>query len=71
MVAVMGGYSKLLGNDPFSVEVSESESIYVDESEDFMIADAVFNYMNSKNREGRGNCKLFFCGTSSCEGVAA
>lgn len=34
-----------IGNNPYMVEVSEIESIDIDEPEDFEIADAVFNHM--------------------------
>lgn len=33
-----------IGNNPYMVEVSEIESIDIDEAEDFEIADAIFNY---------------------------
>ena len=34
-----------IGNHPYMVEVSEIESVDVDEAEDFEIADAIYNYM--------------------------
>lgn len=39
-----------IGNNPYMVEVSEIESIDIDEAEDFEIADAIFNYTFLKNR---------------------
>lgn len=43
---VITDLNRRIGNNPFIVEVSEIESIDIDESEDFKIADAVFNYLN-------------------------
>lgn len=40
--------NRRIGEKPFLVEVSEIESIDIDEAEDFMIADAVFNFLNYK-----------------------
>ena len=40
--------NRRIGNNPFILEVDEIESIDVDVVEDFMIADAVFNYLNNK-----------------------
>jgi CMP-N-acetylneuraminic acid synthetase len=40
--------NRRIGNNPFILEVDEIESIDVDVAEDFMIADAVFNYLNNK-----------------------
>ena len=37
-----------IGNNPYIVEVSEIESIDIDEAEDFLIADAVFNFLNRR-----------------------
>lgn len=34
-----------IGDNPFLVEVSEIESIDIDEPEDFLIADAIYNYI--------------------------
>jgi len=36
--------NRRIGNNPYIVEVGEIESIDIDEQEDFMIADAVFNH---------------------------
>lgn len=35
-----------IGNKPFIVEVGEVEGIDIDESEDFLVADAIYNYLN-------------------------
>ena len=43
---VITDLNRRIGNNPFIVEVSEIESIDIDEPEDFKIADAVFNYLN-------------------------
>lgn len=37
-----------IGNTPYIVEVGEIESIDIDEPEDFVVADAVFNYLRLK-----------------------
>lgn len=42
---VMTKYNRRIGNMPFIVEVGEIESIDIDEIEDFVIADAVFNHL--------------------------
>lgn len=42
---IMTKMNRRIGENPFIVEVSEIEGIDIDEAEDFMIADAVFNYM--------------------------
>ena len=39
-------FHRRIGNAPFIVEVGEIESIDIDEPEDFIIADAVYNYLN-------------------------
>lgn len=48
---VITDMNRRIGNNPFIVEVSEIESIDIDEPEDFMIADAVFNYINKKSEK--------------------
>ena len=48
---VMTEFNRRIGDHPFIVEVGEIESIDIDEPEDFMIADAVFNYLRNSNRE--------------------
>ena len=42
---VMLDYNRRIGRNPYMVEVSEIEGIDIDEEEDFIIADAVFNYL--------------------------
>mgnify|MGYP000345345900 FL=1 len=37
--------NRRIGNHPYMVEVSEIESVDIDEKEDFEIADAIFNHM--------------------------
>ena len=38
-----------IGNNPYMVEIGEIESIDIDELEDFMIADAIYNHIIRKN----------------------
>lgn len=40
-----------IGDNPFVVEVGEIESVDIDEPEDFVIADAIFNYMKDMANE--------------------
>ena len=40
-----------IGDHPFLVEVGEIESIDIDEPEDFMIADAVYNYLKGYHQQ--------------------
>ena len=47
---VMTVHNRRIGERPFIVEVGEIEGIDIDEKEDFMIADAVFNYRNAKEK---------------------
>ena len=42
---VMTKHNRRIGNRPYIVEVSEIESIDIDEAEDFIIADAIFNHV--------------------------
>lgn len=42
--------NRRIGENPFIVEVGEIESVDIDEPEDFMIADAIYNYI-IRNRE--------------------
>lgn len=42
---VMTKLNRRIGNKPFIVEVGEIESIDIDEVEDFMIADAIYNHL--------------------------
>lgn len=41
---IMTELNRRIGQKPFIVEVDEIESVDIDEAEDFMIADAIFNY---------------------------
>lgn len=41
---VMSDFHRRIGNNPFIVEVGEIEGIDIDEPEDFIIADAIFNH---------------------------
>ena len=36
--------NRRIGDKPYIVEVGEIESVDIDEAEDFMIADAIYNY---------------------------
>lgn len=45
---VMAKLHRRIGDKPFIVEVGEIESVDIDEPEDFMIADAIFNYLMLK-----------------------
>lgn len=47
---VMTKLNRRIGDNPFIVEVGEIQSIDIDEEEDFIIADAIFNHI-IKNRE--------------------
>lgn len=47
---VLTQQKRRIGNNPYMVEVSEIESIDIDEPEDFEIADAVFNHMFLEDR---------------------
>lgn len=42
---VMTELGRRIGNNPYIVEVGEIESVDIDEAEDFMIADAIYNYL--------------------------
>ena len=44
---VMTKLGRRIGDKPYIVEVGEIESVDIDEAEDFMIADAIFNYMRN------------------------
>ena len=46
---VIKNLNRRIGNNPFIVEVSKIESIDIDEKEDFIIADAIFNYLKKTN----------------------
>ena len=42
---VINEMGRRIGNKPYIVEIGEVESIDIDEPEDFMIADAIYNYL--------------------------
>lgn len=45
---VMAKLHRRIGEKPYIVEVGEIESVDIDESEDFLIADAIYNYIIKK-----------------------
>ena len=45
---VMTGLHRRIGKNPFLVEIGEIESIDIDEPEDFVIADAIYNHIFRK-----------------------
>lgn len=47
---VMTRFHRRIGDKPYIVEVGEIESIDIDELEDFVIADAVYNHLYRENR---------------------
>lgn len=53
---VMSELHRRIGKKPFIVEVGEIESVDIDETEDFMIADAIFNhlFLNKKDQWQQG-----------------
>ena len=48
---VMSEFHRRIGNKPFIVEVGEIEATDIDEPEDFLIADAIYNHMFKKGCE--------------------
>lgn len=44
---IIQNLGRRIGNNPLIIEISEIESIDIDEPEDFVIADAVYNYLFS------------------------
>ena len=42
---VINEMGRRIGNKPYIVEIGEVESIDIDEPEDFMIADAIYNFL--------------------------
>lgn len=46
---VMTKFNRRIGNAPYIVEVNEIEGMDIDEPEDFLIADAIFNFLLSEN----------------------
>ena len=49
---IMTKLKRRIGEKPFIVEVGEIESVDIDEPEDFMIADAIFNHLFAENGSG-------------------
>lgn len=50
---VIRKYGRRIGNIPYMVEVSEIESMDIDEKEDFEIADAIYNHIFLRGEEKR------------------
>lgn len=50
---IMTKFKRRIGYRPFIVEVGEIESIDIDEAEDFLIADAIYNHIFLRNSVGR------------------
>lgn len=48
---VMTKLNRRIGDKPFIVEVGEIESVDIDEAEDFMIADAIYNHLFRKEEQ--------------------
>lgn len=48
---VMTQHDRRIGDHPFIVEVGEIESVDIDEPEDFLIADAIYNFLFANNKE--------------------
>lgn len=46
---VINQFNRRIGETPYIVEVGEIESVDIDEPEDFLIADAIYNYLVVKN----------------------
>ncbi len=44
---IITSLNRRIGNNAFIVEVSEIEGIDIDESEDFFMADAIYNFKNT------------------------
>ena len=57
---IMSKLHRRIGDNPFIVEVGEIEAIDIDEQEDFLIADAVYNYNLDKDIQ-RKEVKLLDC----------
>lgn len=57
---VINKLNRRIGDKPYIVEVGEIEGIDIDEAEDFMIADAIYNYKMERNgNRGGGNTQLY------------
>ena len=48
---VINNLNRRIGNNPFIVEVNEIESIDIDEQDDFIIADSIFNHLFKKGEK--------------------
>ena len=48
---VMTRLNRRIGDNPFIVEVGEIEGVDIDELEDFMIADAIYNHVIAKTEK--------------------
>lgn len=48
---VMTQFNRRIGNHPFIVEIGEIESVDIDEPEDFVIADAIYNHLYAAKQE--------------------
>ena len=49
----MKKHNRRIGETPFIVEVGEIEAIDIDEAEDFMIADAIYNHIIRGVQKGK------------------
>lgn len=49
---VINKYGQRIGRYPYLVEVGEIEAVDIDEEEDFLIADAIYNYKLQNNERG-------------------
>ena len=50
---VMSELNRRIGETPYIVEISEIESVDIDELEDFIIADAIYNHIILNNMRGK------------------
>ena len=48
---VIKKYNRRIGNNPYIVEVDEIESVDIDEFEDFIIADAIYNLKKNRGQD--------------------
>ena len=67
---VMTKHGKRIGNRPYIVRVEEIESIDIDKEEDFMIADAIFNYV-IKNTGRYKHLSIYIAGSVFVNGGVA
>lgn len=52
---IIKNYNRRIGNSPYIVEVGEIEAIDIDENEDFIIADAIYNFLYRNKESEMGN----------------